>query len=122
MTNKDLLQRFIFDRLPIRGEFIHLQESYQTIINQHPYSQPIRKLLGEALCVAGLLSAIIKFNGRLTVQFRGKGKLKLLLAQCDHNFQMRGLVKYDSEMTYDDLMASFNEGVLVIMLDSGTNK
>lgn len=118
----DKLQRFIFDKVPIRGEFIRLEESFQTIINQHEYPQPIRQLLGEALCVAGLLSAIIKFDGRLTVQFRGKGQLKLLLAQCNNQFKLRGLAKWDGELTYSSLMESFNEGVLVIMLDGGPNK
>lgn len=119
MAKTDLLQRFIFENAPIRGEFIHLEESFQTIIQQHAYPEPIRRLLGEALSVAGLLSAIIKFTGRLTVQFRGKGKLKLLLAQCDNQFHLRGLVKWDGDLSYEDLMESFNEGVLVIMLDSG---
>ncbi|RDI46035.1 Hsp33 family molecular chaperone HslO [Aquicella lusitana] len=122
MSTKDLLHRFIFDKAPVRGEFICLEESFRTIIHQHAYPQPIRHLLGEALCVAGLLSAIIKFNGRLTVQFRGKGKLKLLLAQCDNQFRMRALAKWDGDLSYEDLMEAFNEGVLVIMLDSGLNK
>lgn len=122
MLIKDTLQRFIFEKAPVRGEYIHLQESFQTIVNQHAYPPALRQLLGEALCVAGLLSAIIKFNGRLTVQFRGKGKLKLLLAQCDNHFHLRGLAKWDGEMSYEDLMEAFNDGVLVIMLDAGPNK
>lgn len=123
MINNDSLYRFIFEKAPVRGEFIHLQESFQTIINQHAYSPAIRQLLGEALCVAGLLTAIIKFDGRLTVQFRGKGKLKLLLAQCDNNFHLRGLVKCEGDISHDELMDSFNEGILMIMLDSGpTNR
>lgn len=121
MAHKDLLQRFIFDKASIRGEFIHLQDSYQTIINQHVYPSPIRELLGEALCVAGLLSAVIKFSGRLSVQFRGNGKLKLLLAQCDNDFHMRGLVKWEGELSHDELINSLKQGVLVIMLDSGTH-
>jgi molecular chaperone Hsp33 len=91
-------------------------------MSQHTYPAPLRQLLGEALCVAGLLSAIIKFTGRLTVQFRGNGKLKLLLAQCDHHFHLRGLAKWDGELTYLELMEALNEGVLVITLDSGTKK
>lgn len=122
MTDRDLLQRFIFANAPIRGEYVHLAESYQTIINQHQYPEAIRQLLGEALCVAGLLSAIIKFEGRLTVQFRGKGKLRLLLAQCDSQFHIRGLAKWEGDLSYNDLMESFNHGILVIMLDSGEAK
>lgn len=122
MSPKDLLQRFIFEKAPIRGQFVHLQESYQTIVNQHPYPEPLKRLLGEALCVASLLSGIIKFKGRLTVQFRGEGKLKLLLAQCNNEFELRGLAKWEGEnITYEELIQSFHEGVLVIMLDSGVN-
>lgn len=120
--NKDCLQRFLFDKAPIRGEYVGLQESYQTIINQHDYPPSIRQLLGEALCVASLLSAIIKFKGRLTVQFRGKEKLKLLLAQCDDQFNLRGVAKWDGEMSYEDLMDSLSHGMLIITLDSGPSK
>lgn len=120
--NKDSLQRFLFDKAPVRGEYVRLQESYQAIINQHDYPPSIRQLLGEALCVASLLSAIIKFKGRLTVQFRGKDKLKLLLAQCDDQFNLRGVAKWDGEMSYEDLMESFNHGMLIITLDSGPSK
>jgi len=124
MSNYDKLERFIFENSPVRGEYVHLVESFQTIVNQHAYPAPLKQLLGEALCVASLLSAIIKFNGRLTVQFRGNGKLKLLLAQCDNHSNLRGLVKWDSdsEMTYADLMASFNDGILAIMLDGTERK
>lgn len=118
----DSLERFIFENMPVRGEYIHLQESFLAIVEQHQYPPAIRQILGEALCVAGLLSAIIKFDGRLTVQFRGNGKLKLLLAQCDNRNQIRGLAKWDGELSYEDLMDSFNQGVLVIMLDSGPTK
>jgi molecular chaperone Hsp33 len=119
MADKDKLQRFIFDKASIRGEMIQLHDSFKTILDQHPYPPPLRQLLGEALCVAGLLNAIIKFDGRLTVQFRGKGKLKLLLAQCNSLFHLRGLAKWEGELNYDDLMDAFNEGILVIMLDAG---
>lgn len=122
MTVKDSLQRFIFEQMPVRGEYIQLVDSYQTIVDQHAYPPPIRKLLGEALCVAGLLSAIIKFDGRLTVQFRGTSALKLLLAQSDNEFHLRGLVKWEGELSYEELMQSMNDGVLIITLDMGENK
>src|SRR5438105_3477632 len=121
-TENDVLHRFIFEQSPVRGEYVNLLETYQTITQQHPYPAPIRRLLGEALCVAALLSAIIKFEGRLTLQFRGQGKLKLLLAQSNDQSQLRGLVKWDGEdFSYEELMDSFENGVLAIMLDSTKN-
>lgn len=119
---QDSLQRFIFDKAPVRGEYIRLTNSFQTIVKQHAYPESIQKLVGEALCAAGLLRATLKFDGRLTVQFRGKGNLKLLLAQCDSQFHIRGLAKWEGELSYADLMDAFNQGVLVIMLETAQGK
>ncbi len=122
MADNDRLQRFILENAPIRGEYITLTDTFKTIINQHAYPLIIQRLLGEALCVAALLSAIIKFEGRLTVQFRGTGKLKLLLAQCDNQFHLRGLAKFDADINEQELIDSLRTGLLVIMLDAGTTQ
>ncbi len=121
MNNKDILQRFLFDNAPVRGELVRLSESYQTILHQHDYPLLIRQLLGEALVVASLLSATIKFKGRLTVQFQGQGKLKLLLAQCNDAFQLRGLVQYQGEFDSVELLEELRKGILVIMIDPDDN-
>lgn len=117
MKNKDNLQRFLFENAPVRGEFVRLNQSFQTIIHQHQYPPTISHLLGEALVVVNLLSAIIKYKGRLTVQFQGKGHLKLLLAQCNHDFQFRALSQWHGEPTYLDLINSLRHGTLGIMID-----
>lgn len=122
MYHADFLQRFVFEKASVRGEYVYLQESYQTIFKQHDYPPAIQKILGEALCIAALLTATIKFGGRLTVQFRGNGKLKLLLAECNDQFHLRGLAKWDGDLTYEELMEDFKNGVLVIIVDSGLNK
>lgn len=122
MKKEDTLLRFVFDNAPVRGEYINLGSVYQTIALQHPYPEPVKTLLAEALAVSGLLSAIIKFDGRLTLQFRGNGKLKLLIAQCNNNFEVRGLAKWEDNITQEDLLDAFKDGVLVITLDSATNK
>lgn len=117
----DILHRFIFENEPVRGEYVKLDTSLQTILNQHDYPKAVRQLLSEGLCIAALLSAIIKFKGRLTLQFRGSGKIKLLLAQCTDQSQMRGLVKYDGTITEEELVDSFKNGILMVLLDTGIN-
>lgn len=117
MKDNDILQRFIFEDIPVRGELVHLNESYQTILQQHSYTPLIRQLLGEALAVACLLIAVTKLKGRLTVQFKGKGKLKLLLVQCDHHFNLRGLIQSEGDLTQAELLEAQSRGVLAIMMD-----
>ncbi len=120
-NSSDILQRFIFEEAPVRGEYIHLDKAFQEIIQQHAYPPSLKKLLGEVLCVAGLLRAVLKFDGHLTVQFSGEGKLKLLIAQCDHTFQLRALAKWEGKsLTEKQLMQALQEGTLAIMLDSDT--
>lgn len=117
VKDNDSLQCFIFDNAPVRGEMVHLNESFQAIIKQHDYPPFIQKLLGELLAAICLLSASIKFNGRLTVQFRGKNGLKLLLAQCTQAFELRGLAQWDPALKAEDVVEAFKHGVLAIMID-----
>ena len=117
MNDKDILQRFLFENASVRGEIVRLNESYQTIIRQHDYPSAIRQLLGEALVAVSLLSATIKFKGRLTIQFRGNAKLKLLLAQCDQALHLRGLVQWAEGIGQEDIYHAFHKGLLAILMD-----
>ena len=117
MNDKDTLQRFIFENAPVRGQLIHLNDSFQTIITQHNYPSVMRQLLGEILVAVGLLSATIKMEGRLTVQFQGKERLKLLLAQCTHSFQLRGLAQWQGELSEAELLDQMKNGVIAILID-----
>ena len=49
MHKKDMLQRFLIENASIRGEVVHLDQSFRAIMQQHNYPPIIQKLLGEAL-------------------------------------------------------------------------
>lgn len=118
MNDNDKLHRFLFENVSVRGEIVRLHDSFQTITQQHDYPPLIRQLLGQALVAVSLLTAIIKNKGRVTVQFQGKGKLKLLLAQCNDECHLRGLAQYEGETcTEEDIQSSFQHGLLTIMID-----
>ncbi len=117
MNNHDILQRFLFENASVRGEIVRLETSFKTIIEQHPYPPLIQERLGEMLVAASLLSASIKFKGRITVQFQGKNTLRLLLAQCNHELELRGLAEWQGELTPDALIDELKQGTLAITLD-----
>lgn len=117
MNDKDTLQRFIFENASVRGELVHLEESYQMIMQQHRYPPEIQAILGQMLAVASLLSASIKFKGRITVQFQGKGKLKLLLAQSNHHLGVRGLAQWRETLNEQELLAELKQGLIAIIMD-----
>ena len=51
----DVLQRFIFDDAPVRGEWVHLSESWQHVLSRREYPPAIQQLLGEMMAAAALL-------------------------------------------------------------------
>ena len=66
MSDRDCLQRFLFETLPIRGEIVWLDATWRTVLERRAYPAAIRQVLGEAIAAAALLSATVKFDGLLT--------------------------------------------------------
>lgn len=115
----DNLQRFLFEKLPVRGQLIRLHKSYTAILDRHPYPLTIRKLLGETLAATSLLSAILKFSGSLTLQINSEGPIKLLVAQADYQQHIRGLAIWDGEIDETKLQEMLTNGRLMISIDPG---
>lgn len=92
--DRDSLQRFDFEHLAIRGQLIHMDSSWQAMLEHSNYPLSIRNLLGQAMAATALLSSTIKFEGQLTLQLQGDGPMHLLLTQCTANFNVRGLARF----------------------------
>jgi molecular chaperone Hsp33 len=93
--SSDLVRRFIFEKQPVRGHWVRLTDSWRTLRLHARYPAPIEKLLGEAVAAAVLLAASLKFQGTLTFQLQGNGAVRLLVAQCTHDFRLRALARFD---------------------------
>lgn len=81
MSQFDHTQRFLFEDFDIRGEWAGLDQTYRDVLAQHPYPEPVAKLLGEFLAAAALLIGTLKFEGLLTLQARSEGPISLLMAE-----------------------------------------
>ena len=64
---QDLLHRYIFDQLDVRGELVQIENTYQEMIANHNYPAPVQALLGELLVATCLLTATLKFEGEIAV-------------------------------------------------------
>lgn len=117
MINNDIIQRFLFENHEIRGQLVRLGESFQTIAKQHDYPPALKNLLGESLVLSVLLNAIIKLKGRLSVQFNGAEPLKLLMAQCNQDYQIRGLADWEgNDLDQEALLNALKKGTLGIII------
>jgi molecular chaperone Hsp33 len=101
----DQLQRFIFDDYQTRGEIAQANVSFIELIEGKQYSSEVKKILGELLIATTLLTATIKFKGKIIVQIQGDGPLSMAVINSDQNLELRGTATVKGDTTG----LSFNE-------------
>ncbi len=113
----DTLQRFLFENAAIRGELIHLDATWQAMLERHDYPQPVRALLGEMMAASLLLSATLKFDGTLTMQVQGDGPVNFMVVEATSQRTVRGLAHWKGDVPEQGLAEQFGDGKLVITID-----
>ena len=96
MPDGDLLHRFLFESLPVRGHLVRLDASWRAAIEHHEYPRAVSDLLGQAMAASVLMAGSLKFEGRLSLQIEGSGPVRLMLAQCNHRHAMRGVARHSN--------------------------
>ncbi|MFK7886587.1 MAG: Hsp33 family molecular chaperone HslO [Gammaproteobacteria bacterium] len=115
---RDCLRRFLFERHQVRGELVHLNKSFEMALANHPYAAHTASMLGQSLGAVALLTSILKFEGRLTLQLQSDGPLRLLVAQCTHLMNLRGLAQADEDGgASDSLQDQMADGRVVITIE-----
>jgi len=117
MQEKDILRRFLFDGLAVRGEWLNLTTSWQAAKQHHQYPDAVMQILGEALAAATLLSSTIKFDGNLILQAQGDGALKSLVAQSTNNREIRGWARCDEQASGNNLPDLLGAGRIVLTIE-----
>lgn len=112
----DTLRRFLFEHAPIRGELVHLDQSWHTVLEKHDYPPLLRDIMGELIAAAVLLAATLKLKGALVLQIQGKGPIKLLVVECSGDLQLRATAKWEGELQ-GTLRELVGDGRFVITLD-----
>lgn len=114
----DNLQRFIFDNAPVRGEWVHLAETWKDVISRREYPAAIERLLGEMMAAAALLTATVKIKGRLVLQLKSSGPVTLMMVECTSNNTLRAFAQWNGNVADDaDLMDVTGDGALAITID-----
>ena len=119
IATTDVLNRYLFDDMHVRGELVQLSESYQHIIKNHNYPVGVRSLLGELMTATCLLSATLKFKGEITVQIQGDGPVGYMSVNGDNNQQVRGIAKLKPGQEQTDansLHELIGKGTMVITI------
>lgn len=117
----DLLRPFQIERSQLRGRFVRLGGTVDYVLKAHDYPPAVSDLLGQLLVLAGALAGGLKFDGTFSLQIRGDGPLRLLVADCTNDGQMRGYASFDAALTDASAperpLALVGKGVLALTVD-----
>ncbi|WP_283709778.1 Hsp33 family molecular chaperone HslO [Pseudoalteromonas prydzensis] len=113
---QDLLHRYTFDQLDVRGELVQIEQAYNEMIANHNYPAPVQALLGELLVATCLLTATLKFEGDIAVQLQGDGPVKYAVINGDHKQNMRGIARLQSEVSGSTIQDLIGNGVMVLTI------
>jgi molecular chaperone Hsp33 len=117
----DLLRPFQLERSQLRGRFVRLGSTVDYVLKAHDYPPAVSDLLGQLLVLAGALAGGLKFAGRFSLQIRADGPVRLLVADCTNDGEMRGYASFDAERiaaaTAERPMELLGKGLLALTVD-----
>jgi molecular chaperone Hsp33 len=91
----DLVQPFRIDPFALRGRLVRLGPALDHIISQHAYPEPVAAMLGEAITLAVVLAGALKYDGVFTLQTKGDGPIRLMVADVSTDGAVRGYAQFD---------------------------
>ncbi len=118
MIEQDLLRRFLFEELGVRGEWVKLTTSWQAAKLHQSGSENVQRQLGQALAAVVMLSATVKFKGSMILQAQGDGDIKTLVAQATDQRKIRGLIRGKEKVATGSLETMYGQGQLVLTIES----
>ncbi|WP_280540461.1 Hsp33 family molecular chaperone HslO [Chromohalobacter sp. 11-W] len=117
----DQIQRFLFDDTNVRGEIVNLQQAYAEVLDKHAYPEAVSRQLGELLSAVALLTETVKLDGTVSLEVRGQGSVRLLMAESNPGGDLRAIARLDDEAALPEENASLTslvgEAQIVITLD-----
>lgn len=115
MRAQDSISRFVIENSDVRGLLVHLDDTWLSARARMDYPAAIEQVLGEAFAATVLMSASIKYDGKLTLQVRGSGPVTLLVVQVTREGTARGLAKWESVPEHTSLGAVFGDDARMVI-------
>ncbi len=123
------IQPFFLPDRPVRGRLIRLGRLADALLSRHANHPAVTTLTGQALALVAALSSALKFRGSFSLQVKGDGPIRMLLADCTDSGALRGYAQADADRLATVLAESpdpsaralLGEGYLAFTVDQGTS-
>lgn len=113
----DQARSFGFEHLPVRGVWVRLTDTWAAVLERHHYPAPVCAPLGHALAASGLLTALLKSPARVSLELRGDGPLRLLIAEALEDGALRAVARWSEPLGEGALAALLTHGQLLLSVD-----
>jgi molecular chaperone Hsp33 len=119
----DVLRPFQLESSQVRGRLVRLGAAVDAVLTPHAYPKPVSDLLAELLVLVGGLAGGLKFNGRFSLQIKGDGPVRLIVADVTNDGEMRGYASFDADAIGED--SAFAElvgkGLMALTVDQAAS-
>jgi molecular chaperone Hsp33 len=118
----DFVQTFQIEGMNVRGRIVRLGAVADRVLQAHGYPDGVSALTGQALAIAAMLGASLKFDGVLTLQTRGGGPLRMLVADFTTPGTVRACAAFDKDANLPpEFAAMHGDGSFALTVDQGAD-
>ena len=96
LVDDNVVQPFRLEKSNVRGRMVRLGGVLADIMQQHDYPPPVSALLSEVLTLCLLLSAMLKYEGVFSLQIKGDGAIRTLVADVTSKGEVRAYAGFDA--------------------------
>ena len=106
----DCVYPFQIDKVGIRGRLVRLGPAIDEVLSSHDYPSPVSNFLGELAALSAALSSALKLDGIFSLQVRGNGPIRALVA----DYQSPGSIRAFASFSQDAVKEVAGSGALGI--------
>ena len=96
LAGDDIVLPFEIKPLGVRGRLVRLGAAVDDIVHRHAYPPAVSALLAEAVSLAAMLGAMLKFDGKFILQTKTDGPVDMIVADYVSPGKVRGYARFDA--------------------------
>lgn len=94
ISSDDIVLPFRVDT--VRGRLVRLGPAVDTIVKRHAYPALVAQALAEMVALGAALALTLKYDGVFSIQIKGDGPVRLMVADVTTDGALRGYAQFDA--------------------------
>ena len=127
IPGEDIVLPFQIAPSGLQGRIVRLGPAVDTILRRHDYPGPVAVTLAEMVAIASALAITLKYEGVFTMQVKGDGPVRLMVADVTTEGALRGYAQFDPAAVValgterPSVPRLFGAGYLAFTVDQGVH-